>query len=244
MAQATPEPLPRWIIDTDCGVDDAQALFVLLRARELKQLEIAAITCTHGNSTLDSVVGNVCAVLELFGVRSIPVFRGCDRALCAQGTKDGSVWHGEDGLGNTRFGASSPRDCVHASEHASCALLRLAREGHAAGAPLSLLTLGPLTNLALALRLGSAGGPALPGLLARIVCMGGAYQSCGNVSAAAEFNMCVRPAPQSPGAFRRPHLPRSPPRASPRALALAAWRTPRPPAPCSPRPGRPPRWTW
>jgi purine nucleosidase len=58
---------------------------------------------------------------------------------------------------------------------------------------LSLLTLGPLTNLALALRLGSAGGPPLPACLARLVVMGGAYQSYGNVSPSAEFNVLEDP---------------------------------------------------
>jgi len=118
---------------------------------------------------------------------------GCSRSLCAASTDEGSAWHGEDGLGNTGLGATSTRDRVVATEHASCAMLRLAREGAARHTPVSILTLGPLTNLALALRLGSVGGAPLEAILARVVVMGGAYQAYGNVSPAAEFNVLEDP---------------------------------------------------
>jgi purine nucleosidase len=191
---------PAFIVDTDCGVDDAQALFVLLSRHQRGLLRVAAITCTHGNTSLHNVVQNVCAVLDVFGLGAagIPVFRGCDRALLAASTNDGAAFHGADGLGNSGLGAPAgpARQAVHPTEHASAALLRLAREAAAAGAPLTLLTLGPLTNVALALRLGSAGGgPQLSACLARLVVMGGAHRAEGNtpVAPAAEFNVMEDP---------------------------------------------------
>ena len=136
----------------------------------------------------------MCAVLSAFGgpaAARIPVFIGADAPLCSKSTS-AAEWHGADGLGGTGLGAAAPRGAVVPGEHAACALLRRARE-----APLSVLCLGPTTNLALALRLsGGAGegeGPQLRHLLRRLVVMGGAYQAHGNVSPGAEFNVLEDP---------------------------------------------------
>jgi purine nucleosidase len=197
--------LPLWWIDTDAGIDDAQALFVLLRAQELGQLAIAGISCSHGNVALSKVIGNVCAVLRAFGspqASSIPVYVGASAPLCARSTS-AADWHGEDGLGLTGAGAAAPLAQVAAGgEPGAAALLRAARAAAAGGgAKLSVLTLGPLTNLALAVRLseGAAAGaegpaePELPRLLARLVVMGGAWTGHGNVTPAAEFNVLEDP---------------------------------------------------
>jgi purine nucleosidase len=85
---------------------------------------------------------------------------------------------------------------VVAGEPGAAALLRVARAAAATGAPLSVLTLGPLTNLALAVRLSgcaAGGAPELPRLLARLVVMGGAWTGHGNVTPAAEFNVLEDP---------------------------------------------------
>jgi inosine-uridine nucleoside N-ribohydrolase len=80
------------------GIDDAQALFVFLRAHEQQRIRIVAITCVNGNAALEDVVGNVCAVLAAYGIaaQEIPVYVGCDRALII---KHGSAseWHGFGG---------------------------------------------------------------------------------------------------------------------------------------------------
>ena len=164
----------------------------MLRAQELGHLRISAITCSHGNVPLQHVIGNVCAILAAFGgpaASSIPVFIGADAPLCSRSTS-AAEWHGADGLGNTQFGASAPRASIVTGEHGAAALLRLARL-HAGGSRgLSVLTLGPLTNLSLALRLS---GGELGGLLSRLVVMGGAYTGYGNVSPGAEFNVLEDP---------------------------------------------------
>jgi purine nucleosidase len=93
-----------------------------------------------------------------------------------------------DGLGGLGLGRAASRCDVVTTEHASLALLRLAREGET-----SLCCLGPLTNVALALRLVSENdkSKALNKTLNRLVCMGGAVTAAGNTSATAEFNVCA-----------------------------------------------------
>ena len=181
-------PLPTWWVDTDAGIDDAQALFVLLRAQELGKLRIAGISCSHGNVPLAHVVGNVCAVLASFScplASRVPVYVGADAPLCARSTS-AAEWHGSDGLGESGAGAAAPRAQVVEGEPGAAALLRVAR----AWGGLSVLTLGPLTNLALAVRLSNG---ELPRLLSRVVVMGGAWTGHGNVTPAAEFNVLEDP---------------------------------------------------
>ena len=87
--------IPSFWIDTDAGIDDAQALFILLRAQERGQLRIVGISCSHGNVPLACVVGNVCAVLAAFGcplASRVPVYIGADAPLCARSTS-ASDWH-------------------------------------------------------------------------------------------------------------------------------------------------------
>ena len=185
------------LVDTDCGVDDAQALVILLRAHELGNICLVGITCVAGNVPLDKVERNVCAVLDTCGghaARGIPVFVGADRPLVAP-LVTAEEWHGNDGLGDCDAAVSVDTTRVMRDEHAAEAIHRLAREwsvgGPRNGGGLTICTLGPLTNLALALRRG--GDPALPAALARLVVMGGAYEARGNATLAAEYNIHADP---------------------------------------------------
>ncbi len=171
------------IIDTDAGVDDALALMMALAH---PRAQVLAITTVHGNVAVDQVVHNVALVLEQMGREEIPFFPGAARPLVADPLEGGSTEiMGEDGLGGATRAYPAPRLAAR-SEPAALALVRLARE-HPGG--FTLVALGPLTNLALALRL----DPGFPARVARLVVMGGAVEAHGNTSPVAEFNVLADP---------------------------------------------------
>jgi purine nucleosidase len=170
----------KFIIDTDMGVDDAVALLMALAQPDA---EVAAITSVLGNVSLAQATHNVGVVLDVAQAPLIPIFQGCARPLLQYEAEDAVSIHGEDGLG----GAGKPETTRRVEkEHASLAMSRLARESPG---ELTLLTLGPLTNVALAIRL----DPAFPSNLRNLVIMGGAVDGRGNTTAPTEFNVGVDP---------------------------------------------------
>jgi purine nucleosidase len=126
-------------------------------------------------------VRNALKLCEVAGSRA-PVFAGAPAPLLHP-ARDAAYVHGRDGFGDTAYAAAARQA---EAEHAALALLRLSHE-HAGR--LLLVALGPLTNVALALRL----DPTLPERIARLVVMGGAVTGHGNISAAAEFNVYFDP---------------------------------------------------
>ena len=166
------------LIDTDPGVDDALAL---LMAFADPRHRLLALTIAAGNVGLDHTVANALKLCDVAGV-DVPVHAGCPVPLLHPAEDAGYV-HGRDGFGDAGL-PRSPR--APDPEHAVLAILRHARE-HAGR--LLLVTLGPLTNLALALRL----DPDLPSRVARLVVMGGAVTGQGNTSVPAEFNIGFDP---------------------------------------------------
>lgn len=170
------------IVDTDAGVDDVQAIMMALNHAET---EIVAITCVTGNTHVDWVTQNVFALLDVVGAGEIPVFRGAEQPLLP-GTWEGEARvHGEDGLGN--YTKRQPTARQLQPEPAAVALVRLANEAPGA---LTLVTLGPLTNVALACRL----DPEFPQKIARFVFMGGTELAMGNTrNLSAEFNVYCDP---------------------------------------------------
>ncbi len=166
------------LIDTDPGVDDAWALLLALSA---PGVEVAALTVAAGNVGLGHTVANTLKLCEVAGV-DVAVHPGCATPLVRL-AEDAAYVHGRDGLGDTGY---TPTDRQPASEHAALAMLRLSRERPG---ELTFVMLGPLTNLALALRL----DPTLPQRVARLVVMGGAVTGLGNTSVAAEFNIAFDP---------------------------------------------------
>lgn len=168
------------LIDTDPGVDDAWAILMALAD---PGVEVLGLTVVAGNVGIQHCLRNACKLLEVAGREDIPVFPGAARALAGDLERADFV-HGEDGFGDT--GYLPPRKRPEA-EVAAQAIVRLA---HAHAGELTLVALGPLTNLALALAL----EPALPALLARLVVMGGALDGRGNLDrAAVEFNFGADP---------------------------------------------------
>jgi len=170
----------RLVIDTDAGVDDAQAIMMALAHPDV---QVEAITTVTGNVHVDKVVPNVLSTLAVME-QQIPVYRGAERPLIAPWGAE-EAFHGEDGLGGIR-NRPAPRQGVE-SEHAIAALIRLVNQYPG---ELTLLTLGPLTNVALALRI----DPSLPSKIKQLVWMGGTMRAQGNTQmVTAEWNIFCDP---------------------------------------------------
>jgi purine nucleosidase len=167
------------LIDTDPGVDDALAL---LMAFDSPAHEIVGLTIAAGNVGLRHTVANALKLCEVAGRDDVPVFAGAEAPLL-HAAPDAAYVHGQDGFGDTGYTAATR---MAEAEHAALAIIRLSHE-HAGR--LLLVALGPLTNLALALKL----DPTLPQRVARLVVMGGAVTAHGNITPAAEFNVYFDP---------------------------------------------------
>jgi inosine-uridine nucleoside N-ribohydrolase len=178
------------IIDTDPGVDDALALILALQSPELC---VDAITTVSGNVHVEQATQNALTVLGLFAPeRRPPVAKGADRPLIRALYKAAHV-HGDDGLGGVsrlRTTGEQSRYPPASTSLASCdavtCLLDLIRR---APGELTLVALGPLTNLAHALRRDAS----LVRQLAGVMIMGGAVTVPGNATPVAEFNIYVDP---------------------------------------------------
>jgi purine nucleosidase len=171
--------MKRLIIDTDPGVDDAHAILLALAHPDV---QMEAITTVSGNVSIDLTTANALKILDV-AEKDIPVYRGCDRPLI--NTPEYAAYvHGADGLGDCGIPASKRQAQI---EHAVHALVRLANENPG---ELTLVAIGPLTNLAVALSL----DPELPMKFKQLVIMGGAIYSKGNTSSlTAEFNIHADP---------------------------------------------------
>ena len=168
------------IFDSDGGVDDAQALLLLVANNRAPDL----ITTVFGNVGRDQATTNLLAVAAYVGL-DVPVHRGADRPLI-QPIIDATYVHGNDGLG----GAPRPAtQALPASDDAIGVLIRTFNEAAARGDKVDILMIGPLTNLALALRL----DPKIVGGIGTLTIMGGTVYGRGNTTPAAEFNIYADP---------------------------------------------------
>lgn len=166
-------------IDVDTGVDDALALIYLLASPDA---DLVGIASTGGNVGVQQVCANNLGLLELCHATGIPVSKGTEQTLTGP-LRTPSKVHGPRGLG---YADLPPSDVGLTDYDSATAWVRAAR---ALPGELIGLATGPLTNLALALRL----EPALPRLLRRLVIMGGSYDHVGNTTAVAEWNISVDP---------------------------------------------------
>ncbi len=165
--------------DVDTGVDDALALIYLLASADA---ELVGLASTGGNVAVQQVCENNLDLLALCRANQVPVARGADQPLRGPTGFARNV-HGRNGLGYAELPHS---DHPLADHDAAAAWIRAA---HRYPGELVGLATAPLTNLALAVR----AEPALPGLLRRLVIMGGAYDYRGNTSPVAEWNIKVDP---------------------------------------------------
>jgi purine nucleosidase len=171
------------IIDTDGGVDDAAALWWALRSPEL---DVVAVTVVWGNVAVDTAMASVGRVLAAAGRADIPVARGAAGPVgVAPGLRPATFIHGDDGLGNTTNGLAAPAMTV-ATEAAPALIGRLCRERPG---EVSLLTIGPLSNLGLVL----ADDPGFAATVGELVVMGGSARAGGNALPAAEANIAHDP---------------------------------------------------
>jgi purine nucleosidase len=166
-----------FLIDTDTASDDAVALIMALRALDVR---VCAITVVSGNVSLAQATETALYTVELCGA-DVPVYKGADRPLLRE-TAHADWFHGADGLGNHHF---PPAKIRPKSEHAVDAILRVIRENPG----IELVTLGPLTNVALAI----ARDPGIVQNVSRCIVMGGNPCCEGNVTPAAEYNIWCDP---------------------------------------------------
>src|SRR5919109_4299505 len=169
----------RILFDTDPGIDDACAILLALASPELS---VEGLSIVHGNCSLEQGTINALSVLELASAEHIPVARGCELPL-VQPSLLAPETHGETGLGYARLPAPRTKPiAVHGVDFLIEKIL-------ASPGEITLVAIGPLTNLALAIRQ----EPRIVQALKEIIIMGGALRYEGNTTALAEFNTYVDP---------------------------------------------------
>ena len=171
------------LLDTDPGIDDAMALLMLARD---PRAELVGITTVFGNASVDTTTTNALALCERFCI-DVPVARGAERALVRPTAHFPAAIHGTNAMGDVTIGPAPTKRCEATS--ASRFLCEMARR-HAG--ELTLVAIGPLTNLALALQ----HDEALVDHVREVVVMGGAFGThghTGNITPVAEANMANDP---------------------------------------------------
>jgi uridine nucleosidase len=164
------------IIDTDPGVDDAMAIFLALASPEL---DVIGLTTIFGNVHTELATTNALRLLEIAGRTEIPVAKGAENPLTRPYAGPVSFVHGEDGQGNVFL---PPPETKAVRERAATFIVEqvMAHPGE-----ITLVPIGPLTNMALAMRL----EPRIIANVQQVVLMGGNALAPGNASPAAEANI-------------------------------------------------------
>ena len=166
------------LIDTDPGVDDA---FAIMMAKASQNLDIKAITVTAGNVGLDNTLNNALGICDILGIDA-PVYKGAERPMIVE-LKDAAEIHGTSGLGGYIFQDIKK---TREKEYAWDGLYKTAKEYNG---DLTVIALGPLTNIAIAL----IKYPDLPKYIKRMVIMGGNFGDYGNCVPYSEFNFWIDP---------------------------------------------------
>ncbi len=169
------------IIDTDPGVDDA---FAIALACSSPEVDLLGVTTVFGNVGLAMTTRNALRLLALFGREDVPVAAGADRPLVYPHPHRARHVHGTDGLSG-RSDLLPERSTGLAGTDAVTLMASLLES---AAEPVTIVPIGPLTNIALLL----AAHPGARNKIARVVIMGGSIDG-GNVTAAAEFNIWSDP---------------------------------------------------
>ncbi|ABK53247.1 Inosine/uridine-preferring nucleoside hydrolase [Acidothermus cellulolyticus 11B] len=166
--------MKRILLDCDTGIDDALAIIYGIR----HGAQFAGIGSVHGNVPAPLAAANTLRVLDVLGAAEIPVRVGAARPI-AQPLCTAEHVHGADGLGNTNL--PPPKR----SPYPGSAAEQIVSLAHRFPGELTLVAIGPLTNVALALLL----DPELPALIPDVIVMGGVVQPPGNVTPLAEANI-------------------------------------------------------
>lgn len=168
------------IIDADVGIDDAMAILFAIASPEI---ELLGITTTYGNATIENSTKNANYLIERTG-KDIPVVQGASFPLVIPPDPPADFVHGDNGLGNVDV----PQPSRKALSDITAAEF-IIQQSKLYPNELTLVPVGRLTNLALALRL----DPTLPSRIKRVVLMGGAFEVPGNVTPVAEANIIGDP---------------------------------------------------
>ena len=180
LAKPAPMQTRALIIDCDPGVDDAVGLLLAFASPEL---ELLAITTVGGNVAVAATARNARIMRQIARREAVPIFAGADRPLVREPAGAGD-FHGDEGLGDlTAFQPDAPA----AEGHAADAIIDLVMARPVG--EVALAAMGPMTNLALAMRK----EPALAAHFGPVVVMGGARSEGGNITASAEFNIWADP---------------------------------------------------
>lgn len=169
----------KFIIDTDTASDDAVAIIMALREPEIK---VVALTEVAGNVTLEHACKNASISIGMADTYIPPIYAGCSVPLIHEQVFAPKA-HGINGLSDNEF--PDPKIPVE-KEHAVNAIIRIIKEGEG---DISIITLGPLTNVGLAIRK----APDIIKKIPEIILMGGAGLSQSARTPAAEFNIYVDP---------------------------------------------------
>ncbi len=162
------------ILDCDPGHDDAIAIML---AAKNENIDLLGITVVSGNQTIEKTTRNALNVCEYLGLE-VPVYEGCGQPMIRNKPEVASDIHGESGLDGPTFATlTKQKETKHAVQYIIDTLLE-------SNGDITIVTTGPMTNLAMAMRL----CPNIIPKIQEIVSMGGAYQH-GNVTPAAEFNI-------------------------------------------------------
>ncbi|KAG4080206.1 hypothetical protein HA402_008277 [Bradysia odoriphaga] len=178
-------PKPKLVIfDTDMGTDDAWALFMLLKAEKRYNVKILGITVVHGNASLENAAENALRVLSATDRLDIRVYKGAVEPLVKESKKN--FYHGINGFGDVVLPTTIDLNLID-SENAVNYMYRMVKENPK---QISLIAVGPLTNVALAMKM----FPDFAELVKDIWVMGGNYSAIGNCkSECAEFNFFADP---------------------------------------------------
>lgn len=169
------------IIDADPGVDDAAAILMALASPEI---EVLGLSIVAGNVPLRDTVTNACKLVGLSGRRDVPVYAGASGPLVRE-----QVYGKYARIGAFDDTLVKAGDIVAAEENAVRFIVRTARAAAAAGEPVTICSIGPMTNVALAL----IQHPDVARGIRRIVSMGGAFTALGHRTPWAEFNVYADP---------------------------------------------------
>ena len=167
------------ILDTDPGIDDALA-FILLKA--MPEIELQAITVTHGNTSVEKCTTNALKLVELLGMQDIPVAIGADQPL-VKALSVAEETHGDTGLGHAIL---PPPVVTTVQENAANLIIKIV---NANPGEITILCIGPVTNLALAL----LKEPSLRKKIKNVVSMAGAIHYPGNATPSSEYNVFCDP---------------------------------------------------
>lgn len=171
------------VIDADAGGDDAIAILLTLQTESLYNHKLLAVTCTYGNTDEHYVEDNVRKTLTIANRSDIPIYAGAQGPFTNVRTQD--RFFGKDGFGDFDFGREITAK-VDKSKHAAVALIDLVKQHPK---QITLLALGPLTNIALAVSM----FPEFLNYVGHLIVLGASVNGIGGISPGAEFNFFQDP---------------------------------------------------